>query len=205
MARSPPPTFAVNGELGACSVCSLEGCIPSKVRHATRLSCMHARLALPIWHDASSLFLALRITPGRGATTNPSPPHSLASWSAGQAIMCVGVWDLWVLLGCALTALTGHLPFRSPLNCMVWDLALLPPLADLRYCGSNQGVPGSSYARLTLLLTPSRHESDGVRVTWFSAGRHAINGVRSEDVRPGRAQLGGLFGSCWSLGQQWCE
>ena len=205
MARSPPPTFAVNGEVGACSVCSLEGCIPSKVRHATRLSCMHAWLALPIWHVALSLFLALRITPGRGATTTPSPPHSLASWSAGQAIMCVGVWDLWVLLGCALTALTGHLPFRSPLNCMVWDLALPPPLADLRCCGSDQGVAGSSYARLTLLLTPSRHEPDRVRVTWFSAGRHAINGVRSEDVRPGRAQLGGLFGSCWSLGQQWCE
>ena len=77
-----------------------------------------------------------------------------------------------------------------------------PPLADLRCCGSDQGAAGSSLARLTLLLTPSRHESDGVRVTRFSAGKHAVNGVRSEDVRPGRAQLGGLFGSCWSLGQQ---
>ena len=202
MARSPPPTFAVNGEVGACSACSLEGCIPSKVRHATRLSCMHARLALPSWHAALPLFLALRISPGRGATTNPSPPHSLASWSAGQTVMGVGVWDLWVLLGCALTALTGHLPFRSPFNSVVWDLALPPPLADLRCCSSDQGAAGSSLARLTLLLTPSRHESDGVRVTRFSAGKHAVNGVRSEDVRPGRAQLGGLFGSCWSLEQQ---
>ena len=202
MARFPPPTFAVNEEVRACSAYSLEGCIPRKVRHATRLSCMHVWLALPIWHVALLLFLAWRISPERGATTSPSPPHSLASRSAGQTVMGVGVWGLWVLLGCALTALTGHLPFRSPLNCMVWDLALPPPLADLRCCGSDQGVAGSSLARLTLLLTPSRHEPDRVKVTWFSAGRHAINGVRSEDVRPGRAQLGGLFGSCWSLGQQ---
>ena len=30
--------------------------------------------------------------------------------------MCVGVWDLWVLLGCALTALTGHLAVKPTLR-----------------------------------------------------------------------------------------